>query len=150
MPSGTNVTALRFLADTCVSVADEIETIHREQKVTAERSGREEESSRDKTCADQFTFHTCSLLAQPLGQELCRPCRTLWGRAGMCWGAMEGCTVVLSAVPPSPAPRLGGALLASCSCSMATQPEKSFGYGQIPLWTSATSFSGVTQGINKT
>lgn len=93
MLSGTGVAALpalRLLASTCTSVEEETETIHREQKVTGERSGREEESSRDKTCADQFTFHTCRLLAQPLGQELRRPRSTLWGRAGMHWGAVAG------------------------------------------------------------
>lgn len=92
------------LADTCMSVEDEIETIHREQKVTGERSGREEESSRDKTCADQFTFHTCSLLAQPLGREILQcPQGPGWDALGCCGGLHRGVVCFVT----SPAPRLG-------------------------------------------
>lgn len=108
-PSGMGVAALLALvwADTCTSVEDQIETIPREQKVIGERRRGEEENSRDKTCADQFTFHTCSLLTQPLRWELRRPCSTLWGWAGMHWGAVEGLHNGVVCFVTSPASRLG-------------------------------------------
>lgn len=98
------------LGDTCTTAGDETETKHREQKVAAGRSGREEEESSRDMCR-QFTFHTYSPLAQPWGRS------SLWagaGGSGGCGGLRWGfCSVTFpcSQVRTSP------------SCSLQLQDD---------------------------